>query len=161
MFRAVLLRGIVAALLLVTFASSAVAQEFFAVRNVKKEKWPEAEANRIYLFASQAVEREFRLTRPIRPQFTLVLGFEGNELDVNSGELRLAKWDRKIFADGVILFCMEQMLTPEMRGQLLRRTLLAADATVAVDEQVARSEHIGGATAQISATSAAHGDDKR
>ncbi len=112
------------------------------MRNQKKQKWPEAEANRLYLLASQAVEREFKLTRPVRPRFTLVLGFEGNQLDVNTGELRMAKWDRRIFADGVILFCMEQMLTPDTRLQLLRRTLLAAESVVDVDDKVARSEHM-------------------
>ena len=61
------------------------------MRNQKKQKWPEAEANRLYLLASQAVEREFKLTRSVRPRFTLVLGFEGNQLDVNTGELRMAK----------------------------------------------------------------------
>lgn len=128
------------------------------MRNQKKQKWPEAEANRLYLLASQAVEREFKLTRSVRPRFTLVLGFEGNQLDVNTGELRMAKWDRRIFADGVILFCMEQMLTPDTRLQLLRRTLLAAESVVDVDEKVARSEHME--TPASATPGATHADNK-
>ena len=128
------------------------------MRNQKKQKWPEAEANRLYLLASQAVEREFKLTRSVRPRFTLVLGFEGNQLDVNTGELRMAKWDRRIFADGVILFCMEQMLTPDTRLQLLRRTLLAAESVVDIDEKVARSEHME--TPASATPGATHADNK-
>jgi len=145
-------------MLLTLCSSTAVGQGFFTVRNQKKQKWPEAEANRLYLLASQAVEREFKLTRPVRPRFTLVLGFEGNQLDVNTGELRMAKWDRRIFADGVILFCMEQMLTPDTRLQLLRRTLLAAESVVDVDDKVARSEHME--TPAVSPPGATHADNK-
>ena len=156
--RTVLCSIVTGGLLLTLFASAAVGQEFFTVRNQKKQKWPEAEANRLYLLASQAVEREFKLTRPVRPRFTLVLGFEGNQLDVNTGELRMAKWDRRIFADGVILFCMEQMLTPDTRLQLLRRTLLAAESVVDVDEKVARSEHMK--TPAVATPGATHADNK-
>jgi hypothetical protein len=156
--RTVLCSIVTAGLLLTLCSSAAVGQEFFTVRNQKKQKWPEAEANRLYLLASQAVEREFKLTRSVRPRFTLVLGFEGNQLDVNTGELRMAKWDRRIFADGVILFCMEQMLTPDTRLQLLRRTLLAAESVVDVDEKVARSEHME--TPASATPGATHADNK-
>ena len=156
--RTVLCSIVTAGLLLTLCFSAAVGQEFFTVRNQKKQKWPEAEANRLYLLASQAVEREFKLTRSVRPRFTLVLGFEGNQLDVNTGELRMAKWDRRIFADGVILFCMEQMLTPDTRLQLLRRTLLAAESVVDVDEKVARSEHME--TPASATPGATHADNK-
>lgn len=156
--RTVLFSVVTTTMLLTLFPSGAVGQDFFTVRNQKKQKWPEAEANRLYLLASQAVEREFKLTRPVRPRFTLVLGYEGNQLDVNTGELRMAKWDRRIFADGVILFCMEQMLTPDTRLQLLRRTLLAAESVVDVDEKVARSEHTE--TPGPSIPGASHADNK-
>ena len=152
--RPVLRRGLCLGILLVVLSGGAIAQEFFAVRNQRKQKYPTEEANRIYLLAAEAVKREFKLSRPVRPRFTLVLGYEGNQLDVNTGELRLAKWDRKVFADGVILFCMEQMLTPDVHEQLLRRTLLAADATVGVNEELARSERESEA-AQMSGAGAA------
>lgn len=116
-------------------AGMASAQDTFAVHNPKKQKWPEAEAKRIYLLATEAVERQFKLGRPVHPQFKLVLGYPQNELDVNSGELRLTNWDRRLFTDGVIMFSMEQMLTPDMRRDLMRRTLQAADATVSVEEE--------------------------
>ena len=159
--RTVLRRGICLGVLLVVLSGGATAQEFFAVRNQRKQKLPIEEANRIYLLASEAVKREFKLSRPVRPQFTLVLGYESNQLDVNTGELRLAKWDRKVFADGVILFCMEQMLTPEVHEQLLRRTLLAADATVGVSEELARSERNSETPPPIAAASAAHDPGKQ
>lgn len=69
-------RGLSIGLLLVVLSGGAIAQEFFAVRNQKKQKWPVEDANRIYLLASEAVEREFKLSRPVRPRFTLVLGMK-------------------------------------------------------------------------------------
>jgi hypothetical protein len=136
----VLLQILYSSLLLIgVFAGTAPAQDMFAIHNLKKQKWPEAEAKRIYVLAAEAVRREFKLERSVHPRFTLVLGYQNNELDVNSGELRLAKWDRRLFTDGVILFSMEQMLTPDMRRDLMRRTLQAADATVSVEEEQERA----------------------
>jgi hypothetical protein len=122
-------------LLIASLGSSSSAQDFFAVRNLNKQKWPEAEARRIYMLATQAVERELKLPRSVHPKFTLVLGYANDQMDTSSGELRLAKWDRRLFTDGVILFSMEQVLTPDIRRELMRRTLQAADSTVSVDEE--------------------------
>lgn len=138
--------------MLVASSLSANAQDMFNVKNLKKQKWPQEEANRIYLVAVEGVAREFKLTLPVPPQFTLVLGYKGNELDVNSRELRLEKWDRRLFADGVIPFPVEQMLTEEMRSQLLRRTLLAVDSTIAVEPDRASRRRSAAPTKSTSAS---------
>ncbi|HEX3321545.1 MAG TPA: hypothetical protein VHR84_12640 [Terriglobales bacterium] len=130
-----LLSVLVTGFLLLLVAGTSFAQDTFAVRNLNKQKWPEAEAKRIYLLATQAVEREFKLTHSVHPKFTLVLGYANDQMDTTSGELRLTKWDRSLFTDGVILFSMEQVLTPDVRRELMRRTLKAADSTVSVDEE--------------------------
>lgn len=131
--RTVVLPCMAIGLLTALMVSAAPAQDLFSVKNPKKQSWPQDDANRIYAVAVESVAREFKLPKPVLPRFTLVLGYSSNQLDVNTGELRLEKWDRRLFADGVILFSVEQMLTPETRAHLLRRTLLAIDSTVAVD----------------------------
>ncbi len=124
-----------AALLLLIATLPCLAQDSFNVRNARKQKWPEAEARRIYAFASQAVEREFRAAaKPLRPHFTLVLGADKDQMDINTNELRLVKWNREFFAEGVVLFAFEQMLPEDKKHQLTRRALSEAEATVNLQE---------------------------
>jgi len=111
-----------------------VAAQNFAVRNPKNLDWPKAEAEKIYAFATRTVEDEFRPRQAVHPQFTLVLGYEKDQLDVNSSELRLRKWDRRMFTEGVILFGFEQMLPAATKTRLVERTLKQSDSVLAVDE---------------------------
>src|SRR5207245_10327521 len=54
-----LVQAIVVALMLAQLGFS---QTLFDVRNPKSQKWPEAEANRLYMSAATAVAAEFKLT---------------------------------------------------------------------------------------------------
>lgn len=112
------------------------AQGSFEVRNDRKQKWPEAEARKIYLLALRAVEREFRPSTPLKPRFTLVLGAEKDRMNVNTNELRLVKWNKRFFAEGVVLFAFEQMLPSELKNELTHRVLSEAEATVSVEEEL-------------------------
>ncbi len=49
------------------------------------------DAEKIYVSACLAVEREFRISRPIRPQVTLVVGADKNGAYWGSREIRLTK----------------------------------------------------------------------
>jgi len=122
------------AALVLAAISPCCAQTSFEVRNDRKQKWPEAEARKIYLLASQAVEREFRLSKPLKPRFTLVLGSEKDQMDVNTNELRLVKWNKRFFTEGVVLFAFEQMLPSELKNKLTHRVLSEAEATVSLEE---------------------------
>src|SRR5215471_1100573 len=117
-----------------TMCGQIAAAQSFAVRNPKKQTWPQAEAEKIYKFASQAVEEEFKPRRPVRPQFTLVLGYEKDQMDVNSNELRLTKWDRQFFTEGVVLFGFEQMLSSETKLRMVQRALKESDTVLSVNE---------------------------
>ena len=127
-------RLVLAGLIVSLLGISCVAQDSFSVRNEKREKWPEEEARRIYIFASQAVQREFNLTKAFRPHFTLVLGSQKDQLDVNTNELRLVKWNKHFFAEGVVLFAFEQMLPSQKKTELTNRALAESDAMVNVQE---------------------------
>ena len=115
------------------------AAQSFAVRNPNRQKWPQAEAEKIYKFAAQLVESEFKPRQPVRPRFTLVLGYEKDQLDVNTSELRLRKWDRRMFTEGVILFGFEQMLPADAKKRLVDRALKESDAVLTVDQARAAS----------------------
>jgi len=106
----------------------------FTVRNPKNLAWPQAEAEKIYKFGSQVVEAEFKPAQPVHPKFTLVLGYEKNQLDVNTNELRLMKWDRHMFTEGVVLFGFEQMLSNETKLRMVQRALKESNAILTADE---------------------------
>ena len=128
------LLALVAALLLLTTISAA--QDGLTVRNDTNQKWPSAEAEQIYLSACAVVQREFGATRELRPQVTLVLGANKNNVGLyfKSREIRLAKWDRYMFAQGVVWLAFEDLMPQEQLLLVSKRAVAWADATVAVDQ---------------------------
>ena len=124
--------ALVAALLLLTTGS--VAQDGLTVRNDANQKWPSAEAEKVYLSACAVVQREFRASRELRPRVTLVLGANNDGLYVKSREIRLAKWDPYMFAQGVVWLAFEDLMPQEQLLLVSKRAVAWADATVAVDQ---------------------------
>ena len=124
---------LIAGVVSVLFAQIAGGQSF-AVRNPNNETWPKAEAEKIYKFATQLVDEEFKPRQPVRPQFTLVLGYEKDQMDLNTNELRLRKWDRRMFTEGVVLFGFEQMMPVSTKMRLVERVLKESDTVLTVDE---------------------------
>jgi hypothetical protein len=90
--------------IVLVFAHFAVGQRLFEVNNPKNQHWPEAEADRIYLSTARDLATEFRLPQVPRARFTLVLGADENSVDINTKELRLKKWDKYLYAEGVLRF---------------------------------------------------------
>lgn len=127
------------------------AAQSFAIRNPNHQTWPQAEAEKIYKFAAQLVEAEFKPRQPVHPQFTLVLGYEKDQLDVNTSELRLRKWDRRMFTEGVILFGFEQMLPVDAKQRLVERALKESDSVLTVNQARENS-----CSAGVNADSSAH-----
>jgi hypothetical protein len=74
------LRFLIAVLVL---ATACFAQEGFTVQRNGKQKWPGAEAQKIYPSACSVVQREFGGNRSVAPQVTLVLGADKNEVWVS------------------------------------------------------------------------------
>lgn len=134
---------LVAGLVGVLGVGSATAQSF-AVRNPDHQWWPKAEAEKIYTLATRLVAQEFKPREPVHPQFTLVLGYAKDQMDVNTNELRLRKWDRRMFTEGVILFGFEQMMPASTKSRLLERALKESDSVLTVDEARESSCNSGG-----------------
>jgi hypothetical protein len=113
----------------VALGARCLAQQGLVIRG-NDGKVRQADAERVYFSACSAVEREFRVSRPIRPQVTLVVGADENKAYWNPREIRLTKWDPYLFAQGVVIFAFEELLTVEERMSVARSAVNWADATV-------------------------------
>jgi hypothetical protein len=106
----------------------------FSIDNPRRQAWPSAEAQRLYLSACKAVEQEFGRTDPIRPRVTLVLGASANGVYFPKHEVQLTKWDKYQFAQGVIMLAVDELLPLDMKMSLTKLAVSTADSTVGVDE---------------------------
>jgi hypothetical protein len=121
------------------FAHFAMGQRLFEVNNPKNQHWPEAEADRIYLSTARDLATEFRLPQVPRARFTLVLGADEDSVDINTKELRLKKWDKYLYAEGVLRLSFDQMLSTSEKMRLARRAVVESDATMRCDQVPASS----------------------
>ena len=114
----------------------AIGQEGLTIRNDRNEKWSSAEAAKVYLSACAAVQREFGIGRELRPRVTLVLSAEKSKegLYLKDREIRLAKWDPYMFAQGVVWLAFEELMPEEQILLISKRAVSWADATVAVSQ---------------------------
>lgn len=110
--------------------TACLAQQGMIVHFKGKQKWPAAEAEKIYLSACSAVQHEFGSNRAVRPQVTVVLGADRDEVSFEEREIRLTKWDRHVFAQGVVLFAFEDLMPVDQRLILAKRAVMWADSTV-------------------------------
>src|SRR4029077_17706033 len=73
-------------------------------------------------------------TDPVRPRLTLVLGADTDNLYYPTREIRLKKWDKYQFAQGVVLLAVNDMLPSDMRISLTRLAVTEAESTVEVND---------------------------
>ena len=132
-------RGIKFAGIVLALATACSAQEGLKVQSTGNQKWPAAEAQKIYLSACSAVQREFGGNRNLAPQVTLVLGAEMNEIEIGKREIRLTKWDSNAFAQGAVWFAFEELMPLQKRLAIATRAVTSADSTVSVEQLT--SEH--------------------
>jgi hypothetical protein len=122
-------------MVVLVFACACCAQE--AVVNVSskgKQKWSRSEVDKIYLSACTAVQKEFGNGIILRPSIDLVLGSDKNIVYFDKKTILLKRWDRSLFAEGVVILAFEEMLTPERRVTITNRAVTWAQATVDVGE---------------------------
>lgn len=130
-----LFKGIALTIAIVTLAIPTLAQEGLTIRNSANPKLPVAEADKIYVSACAAVQREFRSSRELRPQVTLLVGTNKQEgLDISRREIRLEKWDPFKFAQGIVLLAFEELMPQKEVLDVSKRALTWADSTVDVSQ---------------------------
>ena len=109
-------------------------QDRLSVRNTKNQKWPAAEAEKIYRSACSVVQGEFGRILPIAPEVMLVLGADKNEVSFTGREIRLTKWNRNAFAQGVVWLAFEDLMPSQQRLAIAARAVNWADSTVEVGQ---------------------------
>jgi hypothetical protein len=124
-----MIRKLTAVVFTVALGATCLAQDGLVIRTHGRQKWP-ADAEEIYVSACSAVEREFRISRRLRPQVTLVVGADQNGAYWDAKEIRLTKWDPYLFAQGVVIFAFEELLPEGERMAVARRAVTWADSTV-------------------------------
>jgi hypothetical protein len=124
-------QAIVVALMLVQLG---LPQTLFDARNPKNQKWPEAEANRVYMSTARVLAAEFKLPQPIYARFTLILGADENSVDIDARELHLKKWDTYFYAEGVLRLSFDQMISSDGKMRLARLAVADSEAIVTLDQ---------------------------
>jgi hypothetical protein len=114
--------------------TACLAQDGLTVQSKGKQKWPAAEAQKIYFSACSVVRREFGSNRPVAPRVTLVLGASKNEVWFQGQEIRLTKWDRYAFAQGVVWLAFVDLMPSQQRLTIAKQVVNWADATVDVEQ---------------------------
>jgi hypothetical protein len=114
--------------------SSPLAAGYLTILNPNHEKIAPEEAEKVYLRACEAIEKEFNRPFPIRPRLLLRLGANDNVLRYPMGEIQLKKWDEYRFADAVVDLALHDILSPEERVKLGNAAVHEAGATVNICE---------------------------
>jgi hypothetical protein len=121
------------AISVLALAAACLAQEGLTIDNKHKERVPTREVEQIYFSACSGVRQEFDLRRPILPRVKLVLGADKNEVRIEGREIRLTRWDRYAFAQGVVWLAFEGIMPSEQRLTIAKRALIWMDSTVEVE----------------------------
>jgi len=120
------------AILLVT--SCGAAQENLTLPLKTMQPQQATEARSVYIAACATVQQEFRQSRMLNPKVTLVLGAEKDGLMWDKREVRLRKWDRYLFAQGVVRLAFDELMPSQEAVTMAKRALNWADATVNVQQ---------------------------
>ena len=116
-----------------TLTTACLAQESLVTVNSKrKQEWPAQEVDKIYLSTCSAVQKEFGGNHTVGPQIVLVLGADKDAVDFDKKEVLLKKWDRELFAQGVVVLAFEDLMTEQERMAIARRALNWTNATIDV-----------------------------
>ncbi len=117
------------AISVLALAAACLAQEGLTIDNKHKERVSTPEAEQIYFSACSGVREEFDLRRPILPRVKLVLGADKNEVWIEGREIRLSKWDRYAFAQGVVWLAFEEIMPSQQRLTIAKRAIIWVDST--------------------------------
>jgi hypothetical protein len=118
--------------LILVLAGGGWGQNFLAVQVKGRQRWQGDEVDKVYLSACSAVQSEFGVKRPVRPQITLILGAEKDEAAIDKREIRLVKWNPYLFAQGVVAFAFGDLMSTDDRLTMARRAVNWATSTIEI-----------------------------
>ena len=120
------------AISILALAAVGLAQDGLTIDSRHKERVFAPEVEKIYSSACSVVQREFDISHPLHPRVRLVLGADKNEIWFAGREIRLTKWDRYAFAQGVVWLAFEDLMPSQQRLNIARRAVSWADSTVEI-----------------------------
>ena len=119
------------AVLVLMFSGACLGQDEITVQvKGKKQTWPAEELQRLYVSACSVVQREYGQTQVPKPRVTVILGADRDQLDFDSREIRLKKWDELLFTQGIVLLAFEDLMSMDQRIAITKRAVGTAEATV-------------------------------
>jgi hypothetical protein len=121
------------AISVLALVGTCTAQDGLAIDSRHKERVSTAEAEKIYSSACSVVQREFDIKHPLHPQVRLVLGADKNEIWFVGREIRLTKWNRYAFAQGVVWLAFEDLMPSQQRLTIAKRAVAWAGSTVEIE----------------------------
>jgi hypothetical protein len=121
------------AIYVVALAAASLAQDGLTIDNKYKERVSTPEVEKIYSSVCSVVQREFDIRHPLHPRVRLVLGADKNEIWFAGREIRLTRWDRYTFAQGVVWLAFEDLMPSQQRLTIARRAVNWADSTVGIE----------------------------
>jgi hypothetical protein len=126
-------RAVKFAISVLALAGACLAQDGLTIENKHKERVSSPEAEKIYSSACSVVQGEFDIKHPIHPQVRLVIGAGKNEIWLAGREIRLTRWDRYSFAQGVVWLAFEDLMSSQQRLTIAKRAVTWADSTVELE----------------------------
>jgi hypothetical protein len=90
-------------------------------------------------FRAARIEWKFKCRRVgnsivLRPTIALVLGADKNAVKFDEKTILLKRWDRSLFAEGVVILAFEDLLTPQRRMIMTNRAVNLVQDTVNAGE---------------------------
>jgi hypothetical protein len=122
------------AIVVLLLGTACIAQDRSAIQLKGKQQGLPEEAQEIYLSACATVQQEFGPNHTVSPKVTLVLGAEKDGVFWETGEIRLRKWDRYLFAQGVVILGFRDLMPIEQKLTMAKRAVSWADATINVQQ---------------------------
>ena len=99
-----------------------------------RQKYPAAEAEKIYNSSCAAVKQDFGDSKAMCTSVVLILGADQDGVDLDRGRVLLTKWDRGLFAEGVVMLTFQKLLPVDRTLTLAKRALNWADATIEIGQ---------------------------
>jgi hypothetical protein len=118
---------------ILSLAAVCLAQDGLTIDNKHKERVSAPEVEKIYSSECSVVQREFDLGHPLHPQGRTCSGCRQNEIWFAGREVRLTKWDRYAFAQGVVWLAFENLMPSQQRLTIVKRAVSWADSTVEIE----------------------------
>jgi hypothetical protein len=109
------------AISVLALTGACLAQDGLTIDNKHKERVSTAKAENIYSSACSAVQREFDIKHPLHRQVRRVLGAGKKEIWFAGREIRLIKWNRYAFAQGVVWLAFGDPTPSEQRLTIAKR----------------------------------------